>query len=180
MNIVFDATILTSILTKNAARSGIFFAAYNIFSCMIKQPGVNIYLYSAPFCYIDFKTFQQNYCPNIPDLYKSGFIDFLFKSYLRLKETHKNIYHHLFFRKIVAMGILFIRASIRITSPLYVDYKRINSCDVFFSPALKIPSKVNKKVLKTIFLYDAIPLKFPQYDPKGSFLKKIQRNGSSS
>ena len=47
LNLLYDATIVCSIMSKNASRSGIFFAAYNVLLQLIKNEDFNVYLHAA-------------------------------------------------------------------------------------------------------------------------------------
>ena len=43
---LYDATVVCNILTKNSSRSGIFFVAYNVLLGLLKREEFDIYLYA--------------------------------------------------------------------------------------------------------------------------------------
>ena len=46
VNLLYDATLVCNMLTKDSFRSGIFFVAYNVLLEFLKRPNYNIYLYA--------------------------------------------------------------------------------------------------------------------------------------
>ena len=53
LNVIYDASILTNIFYKDSGRSGIFFAALNMFNELHKRPDVKVFMYFAPEAYAD-------------------------------------------------------------------------------------------------------------------------------
>lgn len=180
MKIIFDATVLTSIYKRDAGRSGIFFASFNIFSQFINRKDIEIFLYANPYSYVEFKKFQNDYCPNEKTLYR-GDVSWLYIAlYNWFLKKHAALFSHSFLRKPLALGILIVRFLIKTTASRLINYEIANFCDIFFSPVYAIPQKIQKKkILKSIMLYDTIPLKFPEYYPSGSFLDDIRKTGKS-
>ena len=46
INVLYDATCICDILTKDSSRSGIFFVAYNVLLELLKREKFNVYLYT--------------------------------------------------------------------------------------------------------------------------------------
>lgn len=179
LNIAFDTTILTSIYKKDAARSGIFFAALNVFLQLTKRKDVKLFLYSNPSSYVEYQQFHKEYCPQEQSLYCKDVHWFLIALYNWFLKKHTHLFTHVFLRKPFALGILIARHFVKKSASSLIDYEMMNACDVFFSPVYAIPREVRKKkMLKCLMLYDAIPLKYPEYYPTGSFLDDIKREGS--
>ncbi len=181
MKIIFDATILTSIYKKDAARSGIFFASFNIFSQFIKRKDIELFLYADPSSYVEFKKFQKDYCLQEKALYTEGEVSWFYIAlYNWVIKKHTALFSHSFLRKPFALGILIARFFIKKSASRLINYEIANFCDAYFSPVYAIPKEFRKKkTLKCIMLYDAIPLIFPKYYPSGSFLDDIKKTGSS-
>lgn len=180
LSVAFDATILTCVYEKNASRSGIFFASFNIFEQLKKRQDVKVVLYADPRVYLEFKRFLQDFCPQNESLYKRECPRVYMWFYNVFFEMHSFLFKRKFLRKPFALLLLISRYLIKIRTSLMIDYEKISACDLFFSPVHGIPQKVRmQKVQKYVMLYDAIPLKFPEYYPSGSFLDFIKKTGQN-
>jgi glycosyltransferase involved in cell wall biosynthesis len=170
--LVYDATILANALSKNAARSGIFFVVYNIFKELLKRKDINLKLYCHP-----------NYLAQLRQLLETEFKDysdleiinqseenyfFSVKGFLIQKKHQcrdkgdkfkKSLYH-------VLSQITGLFSLLPLQGRGWTE--KLKAADLFLSPMNAAPVAVSKypHIKKFTVLYDAIPLIFPQYFPK--------------
>ena len=178
VNLIFDATILTSIYDKNAGRSGIFFASFNIFKEMLKRKDVNVALFASPRCFAEYKKFKNEFFPQLPDLYCRSCNRYITRLYFWLKKTYTSLLDHALLRKPFALFLHITHYIISCSASRLINYEEMNKYDVFFSPVYGVPKELlSRQIKKCYMLYDAIPLMFPEYYPTVSFLNDIKRDG---
>ena len=152
INVLYDATCICDILTKDSSRSGIFFVAYNVLLQLLKREEFNVYLYTDKIVKLteiinNYKEFSN--CK----IYKPilvGYVNFL----LNLRSGKKNLFKKL----------LFLNLQISILKRLtrfYLEYFT-SACDIdiYFSPRDASPGFIakNKHIKKYLILHDIIPL----------------------
>lgn len=151
VNLLYDATMICNIMTKNSYRSGIFFVAYNILLEFLKRPEYNVYLYADDL--IKLRQLIENY-PEFANckIYKFSFLQEWVAYFRNLKNENK-LNHGLS----ILRGFYGLMASI-----LKKCYKsnNMNDIDVFFSPMNAIPNviKDNKHIKCYTVLHDVIPV----------------------
>lgn len=173
LNIIYDASILTNIFYKDSGRSGIFFAALNIFDELKKRKDVNLSLYFAPENYADGAKLKRDIYPDCHYAQDMSKFHLLGKMCRFLKRLYSRFYNHTRLRKIFALSLecfyFVYRRTIKITE------KEKESCDIFFSPVFNVPDFVRlfPNIRPFTFVYDFIPLRFPQYYPNGKPLVSV-------
>ena len=146
LNLLYDATIVCSIMSKNASRSGIFFAAYNVLLQLIKNEDFNVYLHAA-----DTEKLKNviNNCPEFCGckIFHMSPVDKLICSIY----DNRNLMPYL--RK-------FLLQVCKLLNKYLPQNPELNDIDIYFSP-MKAPPKyilANKKIKRYTILHDAIPL----------------------
>ena len=132
VNLIFDATILTSIYDKNAGRSGIFFASFNIFKEMLKRKDVNVALFASPRCFAEYKKFKNEFFPQLPDLYCRSCNRYITRLYFWLKKTYTSLLDHALLRKPFALFLHITHYIISCSASRLINYEEMNKYDVFF------------------------------------------------
>ena len=105
LNIIYDASILTNIFYKDSGRSGIFFAALNIFNELKKRKDVNLSLYFAPENYADGAKLKQDIYPDCHYAQDMSKFHLLGKMCRFLKRLYSRFYNHTRLRKIFALSL---------------------------------------------------------------------------
>lgn len=166
INVIFDGAILVSGLTKNTARSGIYFASLNIFNELLKSNKINIILYAKGKNYFLLKEFiTQEFPDRKMEFISDVQINYIYAVYLYLsaiKKKAKNLKQNI--RKFFsAFALLIVTPLAKLFSrPLNIKKYGDNVC--FFSPFFAIP-KIFDNCHKYTLLHDTIPFYFPQYLP---------------
>ena len=169
INIIFDATAIVDIFSKDSRRSGIFFTAFNVFKEIVKRDDVNLVLICDLLKLDDVKRFVKVYCngKNIDILTNSPNIP-LSECYYKLwqiKDYAKK--NHLGFI-LAGIKILMFVISLQLKSKIKEYEKQIkekySNGYVFFSPQFNKPKLIrNIGIPKYMIIYDTVPLIFPQY-----------------
>ena len=173
LNVIYDASILTNIFYKDSGRSGVFFAALNVFNELKRRKDVNLSLYFSAECYADGMKLIRDFYPDARCVQNMSKFPLLGKMCRQMRRMYAHFYGYTLLRKFLAIfleGFYFVyRRCIKVR-----DAER-KSCDFFFSPIFKIPDFVrfSHNIKPYVFIYDLIPLIFPQYYPNGKPLVSI-------
>lgn len=181
LNVIFDATVLTNIFYKTSSRSGIFFASYNLLKEMLNQSNVSISLYVSPLKCVEGVKLRDEFFPNLKLVYEIGCFKkmYIFNSWLW--KQHSYFYAKVPIRKFISFCILLTQFILRFVAARRMNAEILSAAKVFFSPVHAIPNVIRKKMhsANCIFLYDAIPYKFPNFYPSGpGFLEVIRKTSS--
>jgi glycosyltransferase involved in cell wall biosynthesis len=173
LNIIYDASMLTNIFYKDSNRSGVFFAALNIFIELKKRKDVNLSLYFNPESYADGAMLKRELFLDIHCIQDMSKFVLMGKVCRRMKEMYVRYYNRRFLRKIFALVLGCCACIYKRT--IDVEKKELQACDIFFSPIYKVPDFVRSfpHIKPYVFVYDLIPLIFPQYYPHGKPLVSI-------
>ena len=172
LKILFDATILAEGLRKTSNRSGIFWAAFGIFSALDQRPDVTMGIYASPSFvdgvndFLDAEFPQRSY--KVLNRARSCFLGPIrrFIENLRERPANKRGIRKKF---LVLCGMLTKIACILWDK--YVGCRRTaalaDAYDIFFSPVHLAPRAIRKysRVKRFTLLYDTIPMLFPQFSP---------------
>lgn len=152
ITLMYDATVVCNILTKNSSRSGIFFVAYNVLLELLKREEFNIFLYGCnpaklQFIIENYHEFAQ--CKR----YKFSGLDDLVVFLGKLKINNKNVLLKLILSLIMSVFIKINRFYIN-------NFKKLDDIDIYFSPMKAVPKFIakNKTIKKFTILHDTIPL----------------------
>ena len=155
INLLYDATIVCNILTKNSSRSGIFFVAYNVLLEFLKRPNYNVYLYAD-----DLVSLREliKTCPEFSEckIYRFSFLQ-EWVAYFRNKKNENKLNGGLSLLR----GVYGLTASILKKCYLLSEKAiKMKDIDAFFSPMNAVPDivKRNKHIKCYTVLHDAIPL----------------------
>lgn len=171
INVLFDATILENGVAKSAARSGIYFVAYNILLELIKRDEFNIELYCAPDKLHKIQEFikaDENLCKLKVAEYSK--LDNLLSHWEFLKYKNKKNKEN----KIIRVGIKTILNCIKFIHENKYKFNKNNEYqilykdfDIFFSPFEAIPRDIKNidHIKKYTILYDLMPILFPEFYP---------------
>ncbi|MBQ4472130.1 MAG: glycosyltransferase family 4 protein [Alphaproteobacteria bacterium] len=190
VKILFDAEVLVNALKKNASRSGIFFASYQIAKALQRHPDVTFSFYC--------EKSKQFLLRSLDEFNEITFYPYTYISSLDsliLKCRHNKVIakkEKRFFRKTFwHYGMLLVRLFAFVPNTcmyLLHGHEQENKNAIFFSPFLRFPQKIfnDSKRKKYILLYDAIPLLCPEYYPgieKGKYwlldvIKQLQADTS--
>lgn len=129
ITLMYDATVVCNILTKNSSRSGIFFVAYNVLLELLKREEFNIFLYG------DNIVKLQNVIENYDEFakckrYRFSFLDdtIIFLSDLKKKVKKKSF--NIFSRMFLSLFISFLK---KINKFYINNFKKLEDIDVYFS-----------------------------------------------
>jgi len=179
--LIYDGTILANALKKNAARSGIFFAAYNIFKELLKRKDIELKLYCDPWHMARLRKLLaaefKGYPLEILNASEEGY--FISKKlyclqkkaeYGEKKQKFLKTYYH-FLAQINGVSAALLPQGRGWTA-------KLENASVFFSPVFAAPAKIAKcrSLKKFIFLYDTLPLIFPKYFSNTSWYKRLLRS----
>lgn len=155
VNLLYDATIVCNIMTKNSSRSGIFFVAYNVLLEFLKRPEYEVYLYAD-----DLIKLREviKVCPELSDckIYKFSFLQEWVAVFRNLKNENK-----LNNGLSLLRGVYGLTASILKKCYLLTESSiRMQDIDAFFSPMNAVPDIVrhNKHIKCYTILHDVIPI----------------------
>jgi len=155
VNLLYDATIVCNIMTKNSSRSGIFFVAYNVLLEFLKRPEYEVYLYAD-----DLIKLREviEMCPEFSNckIYKFSFLQDWVAFFRNLKNENK-----LNNGLSILRGLYGLTASILKKCYLLSEKAiRMKDIDAYFSPMNAVPDIVrrNKHIKCYTILHDAIPL----------------------
>lgn len=171
---IFDATILLNEGRNDAARSGAFFVAKNIYERLNSNENFNVMLYfDLSNLNLFLKSAFKYENETVNDF--GGFFWRLFSkiNYLMWK-IHGRIYSLSLLRKPFALGILLSQFVLKKTQKLNMDL--VSKCQVFFSPLNRAPNQIrvlNHMKFVTI-LHDAIPFWFPE-DGGGQWARDLRK-----
>lgn len=155
IKLLYDATIVCSILKKNTSRSGIFFVAYNVLLELLKRTEYEVFLYSD-----DIITLREvvEKCPEFSGckIYKVSILQEWIAVLLNLKNKNKSEKGNPVLRCIYGILASLLKKGYCLTEKC-IDLKDV---DVYFSPMKAVPSFIakNKRIKKYTILHDAIPI----------------------
>lgn len=167
VNLIVDGKILISGLTKNTARSGIYFASFNIFKELLKSDKVNIILYVEGRNYLLLKEFLTQEFPKnkikiISDIEGNNCIS-LWYLYLSAIKKRAKVAKQSIRKFLCILALLILKPLVKIFSkPL--DIKRYGDNLCFLSLCFAVP-EIFKNCRNYTILYDITPLVFPDYFP---------------
>lgn len=155
VNLLYDATIVCNIMTKNSSRSGIFFVAYNVLLEFLKRPEYEVYLYADDL--IKLREVIKN-CPEFADckIYKFSFLQEWVAFFRNLKDENKLNNGSSILRGIYSLTASFLKKCYLISR----NSVKMKDIDIFFSPMNAIPDivKRNKHIKCYTVLHDTTPL----------------------
>lgn len=181
LNIIFDATLITNVFKKDAARSGIFFVAQNLLDELLSRNDLNVSLYFSPEYYANgVRVFRELY-PNANYAQNMSSYKLLCDVNLKFWQIHGMLYHRTLLRKPFALGIVLTQRLLSFLAKRKIDRFKFQTADVFLSPAYRIPDVVREfsNIRSFLVLHDTIPFKFPTYNDIGwsHYLREIMRTG---
>jgi glycosyltransferase involved in cell wall biosynthesis len=155
VSLLYDATIVCNILTRDSSRSGIFFVAYNILLEFLKRPEYEVYLYAD-----DLIRLREvvNTFPEFANckIYKFSFLH-EWVAYCRNRKNENKRNHG----SSIVRGVFGLTASI-LKKFYWISQKssKMEDIDAYFSPMKAIPShiKKNKHIKCYTVLHDVTPL----------------------
>ncbi|MCQ2102487.1 MAG: glycosyltransferase family 4 protein [Fibrobacter sp.] len=169
LTVVYDGTILTNVYRKNSERSGVFFAAMNIFKEILKRSDVRVILYFSPARFVDGIHLRNEFFPGV---------DILFES----KKANKIFLFLVALSRKINSSLPFWTSSLIQKCCLFVKKNEVKLQGTYFSPVFEFPAWTAKQDLlkRYLLLHDAIPYKFPEYyrDKSFLFLEKVRRSCS--
>lgn len=156
LTMLYDATVVCNILTKNSSRSGIFFVAYNVLLELLKREEFNIFLYA------DNIVKLQNVIENYDEFakckrYRFSFLDEIIIFLSDLKKKNKKKLFHIFSSLFLLLFICILK---KINKFYINNFKKLDDIDIYFSPMKAVPKFIAKnKIIKNFtILHDTIPL----------------------
>ena len=156
ITMLYDATVVCNILTKNSSRSGIFFVAYNVLLELLKREEFNIFLYG------DNIVKLQNVIENYDEFvkckrYRFSFLDDIIIFLSDLKKKNKKKLFYIFLSMFLS---LFISVLKKINKFYINNFKKLDDIDVYFSPMKAVPKFIFKfkSIKRFTILHDTIPL----------------------
>lgn len=163
LNIIYDASILTNIFYKDSGRSGVFFAAFNMFNELQKRRDVKVFMYFSPEAYADGVILKEKFYKDVECLQDLSKHKVLCKMYRKLRQWYSCFYHRTFFRKFIALGLGILYRIFLWT--IRAEPKKIKTCSAYLSPLSYPPRFIrgSSHIKSYIFMYDMIPFIFPQY-----------------
>ncbi|MBO7550893.1 MAG: glycosyltransferase family 4 protein [Fibrobacter sp.] len=180
LNVIYDASVLTNIFYKDSNRSGVFFAAFNILNELKKRKDINLALYFNPEAYADGVILKRDFFSDIHCAQDMSVFPLVGKICRKMRALYIRFYGRRFFRKIFALVLVCCAYIYRKSAGVNKD--EMLSCNVFFSPIYKVPDFVRSfpNIKPYIFVYDLIPLIFPQYYPNGKpLVSSIMENAKA-
>lgn len=176
-NIIFDATVVTNVFYKDSNRTGIFFAARNILNELVKRQDVHVTLYFSSETIADGERLKESYYPNCDCLQDVAKYEVFRAAYRKYRNLYAENCRHRLKRMLlmIPLGILYVFFSVF----LKPNKEKLRVNDVYFSPFFKIPSFVREynNLKSCVFVYDFIPLVFPQYYSKRkAFVSRVMEN----
>ncbi len=166
--LLFDATVIANAVYKNAGRSGIFFASYNILAGLVNSGKFDVYLYS---------NLRNVECLNgiigndeclreklqIAPMFSKR--DLAQAYWLFQKSECKR--HKLGLRRKLYVKFRLLLAEFLSSSNRRKE-KFLKSVDFYFSPMEAVPKEIASfpNIKKFVFLHDAIPVLFPDFYPE--------------
>ena len=163
LNVIYDASVVTNIFYKDSNRSGIFFVAFNILNELSKRKDVNLYLFFSPETFADGAELKRAYYPECDCIQNLTKYVFLRKVFRKIRALYASCAQQPILKCLFAVPLAFCIIIFFLTNRN--DRRKIENCDVFFSPFFKIPKFVRKfqSVKPFVMIYDLIPLIFPDY-----------------
>lgn len=156
ITLMYDATVVCHILTKNSSRSGIFFVAYNVLLELLKRDEFNIFLYGDNI--IKLQSIIENYdefskCKR----YRFSFLDDIIIFLADLKKKSKKKSFNIFSRMFLSLFIFVLK---KINKFYINNFKGLKDIDVYFSPMKAVPKFIfkSKSIKRFTILHDTIPL----------------------
>jgi len=156
VNVLYDATVVCNILTRDTSRSGIFFVAYNILLEFLKHDEYNVYLYGND------EQKLHYLISNYPEFSKCKIYEFTCFNKLRnklvlLKKEQNNFYRNPIVRMFLSLSASILKRLHNFTMLMKSKYPDI---DVYFSPVYAVPKFLmkDKSIKKYTILHDTIPL----------------------
>lgn len=154
--ILFDATIFRQAMSGNG--TGIYYTALHILKEMMKDERIDICFYlkkDSPAYAIMKEMFSADisFYYSIPEFISSA-LKKNKERQIKAKEEKKT-------RFWINLEHLFLKAIFSFV----VRRNKTLKYDVFFSPVFEVPAEIkrNKRIKKFVFLYDTLPILFPQY-----------------
>ncbi len=164
IRLIFDATLICNYFHKDSARSGVFFAAYNILNELQKRSDVQIALYIDPKKSGEASRIKKELFPRLEYVFDYSANCKLMDSNMWFWERHSKLLNHSWLRKPFALGI--VLTEFLLCKMMKGRYKKdvLKKADVYLSPAFRIPNLIrNESHAKTyVVLYDTIPFKFAE------------------
>lgn len=171
INVLYDGSVLENGLENAAARSGVFFVAYNILLEMLKRDELNVTVYCDPAKNHLVSEFVKNN-DLLKDLnfIKYSKLDELIEKFKKIKYYNKYNNGSKIVRFFIKLFLNLLKLIKNVINTLNLDssYKKIyKDIDVFFSPLYAVPVHIKniKSIKKYTILYDFIPILFPENYP---------------
>ena len=172
LRVLFDATILAEGLRKTSNRSGIFWAAFGIFSALDQRKDIALGVYASPTvvdgvnAFLDLEFPHRSY--RVLNRSRSCFLGPIRRYIEDLRERPANK------RGIRKKFLVLCGMLTKIACVLWDKYVGCYSTasladrfEVFFSPVYLAPYAIRKysHIRRFTLLYDTIPMLFPQFSP---------------
>lgn len=166
--LLFDATVIANAVYKNASRSGIFFASYNILTGVVNSGKFDVYLYSNLKNVECLRSIvEDDKClrgkVRIAPIFSKR--DFAQAHWMLQKSECKR-------RKLGLRRKLYIKFRLFLAKFLSSSNRQkeefLKMVSVYFSPMEAVPKEVCvfPNIRKFVFLHDAIPVLFPDFYPE--------------
>ena len=168
-NLLFNGEILTNEFSRTDSRSGIFFASKNIFNQLLKNENLNIYFYCSISKLALLKQYIKKYDLNIEIINENTYtLRERTKYYFRNLKINCDKKKHPIKRIIASLSYALLSGISKVMEPFEQNFKllkKLENIDFYYSPCKKTPRVIKRaqNILSCVFLYDTIPLLYPEY-----------------
>lgn len=184
LNVIYDATLICNYFHKDSARSGIFFAAYNILVELQKRSDVQLALYIDPKKSGEASRIKKELFPKLEYVFDYSANRKLINLNIWFWGRHSKLLSHSWLRKPFAVGI--VVTEFLLCKVMKGKYKKdvLGEMDAYLSPAFRIPDLIrNESHAKTyVVLYDTIPFKFAEFNNLrwGDYIRDVFESSNKS
>ena len=165
--LLFDATVIANAVYKNASRSGIFFASYNILAGLVNSEKFDVYLYSNLKNVECLKRVIQKDIVlgkvQIAPIFSKKEI---MRAYWLFEKSECKRQNLGLRRKLYIKFRLFLAKFLLSSNRQKEEF--LKTVSVYFSPMEAVPKDIASfsNIKKFVFLHDAIPVLFPEFYPE--------------
>jgi len=163
LNVIFDGSVLTNGLCNDSRKSGVFFVAYKLLDCFLKNDAIDLFLFLP-----NGSTYEAEKLKKL-EIIPSNFSNIITTKlpawcYKLLEYSNQN-------RKNLLPSIIrFIYNRLKRIGKIFCNKKLKKYCDsqkrtIYFSPLNNIPNYIskNKKIKSYMLIHDLIPVLFKDF-----------------